>query len=223
MNTLRNPLKRLVVGLAAGATLTIAAPATAQESDPFLETSGAYIAELVAELAIIAQETEDDEARARQLRDALSDDLAVEAMARFTLSAELREGAPPDVLARYDALFPDYMATAFASQIELLARQTIEVRDTRRIRDDEVVVRTEILNAQGRDAATLLWRLREVDEQPKVLDVLVERMSRLVGLRAEFRSIVERDGLAALVDRMQEVVNALATDPPDSSDENPAP
>ncbi len=189
-------------------------PAMAQEpdgeADAFAIASEAFIEGLIADLAAVASDTASDDAeRARAMQDVLRDDLAVEAMGRFALSADLREAAEPETLERYDALFPDYISTVFASQIDALARQTIEVRDVRRIRDNEVVVRSAILNAAGRDAATIEWRLRDVEGEPKVLDVLVARISRLVTLRAEFRSVASRDGLGSLVSRMQMAVDAV--------------
>ena len=99
------------------------------------------------------------------------------------------------------------MAWAFASQIGGLAEQQIKVTESRPRGEREVIVRSELVNSAGIKKASIDWRIREVDGEPRLLDVLVERVSPLVTKRQEFSSLAKREGIEALLEHMEKIAN----------------
>ena len=107
----------------------------------------------------------------------------------------------------YNQLFPSYIAAAFASEIGGLAERDINITDSRERGETEVIVRSDLVNDAGVKKASIDWRIREIDGQPRLLDVLVERVSPLVTKRQEFSSLAKREGVDALIAHMKTVAN----------------
>ena len=195
--------RAVILGLAS--TLMVAGPAAAQISQDQAES---FTKTLVAELGGIAKDGARSEAtRDQAYRQALQSRLGSEAIGKFLLKGIPDGAASPDQLARYNALFPRYIAAAFATQIGGLAERQINVTQSRARGEREVIVRSEIVNSSGIKKASIDWRIRSIKGQPRLLDVLVERSSPLVTKRQEFSSLVKRDGMAALLAHMESVAN----------------
>jgi len=184
-----------------------AAPAMAQD-DPLTEDAAkAFAGALVADLRAVAGEAgAEDKERVARLRAVLREDLATEQIGRFVLGGAGREAAAPQELERYQALFPDFIATAFASEIGELATREIRIDNAVRRRPDEVIVQSTLVGASGRDAADIDWRVRLVDAEPRLLDVLVERVSPILTKRDEITTLVAREGMTGVLAHMETVI-----------------
>jgi len=161
---------------------------------------------LVTELGQIAKdEALSEDARDQAYRGALKSRLASESIGKF-----LFKGVPADLptasqIGTYNELFPDYIAAAFAAQIGGLAERQINVTESKARGSRDVIVRSELVNNSGVKKASIDWRIRDIDGNPRLLDVLVERSSPLVTKRKEFSSLVKREGVDALLAHMEKV------------------
>ena len=196
-------LKVILVSLLGGVLMF--GPAAAQidqgQAEEFTKT-------LVLELGEIAQnETLSDEAQNTAFREALERRLAAESIGKFLFKGVPEELPTPAQIETYNQLFPSYIAAAFASQIGGLAERQINVTDSRVRGDKEVIVRSELVNKKGQKKASIDWRVRWIDGQPRLLDVLVERTSPLVSKRQEFSSLAKRKGVDAILTHMKTTIN----------------
>ena len=133
--------------------------------------------------------------------------LATESIGKFLFKSVPADLPTPAQKSTYDSLLPNYIAGAFASQIGGLAEQKINVTQSRPRGEREVIVRSELVNSAGIKKASIDWRIREVDGEPRLLDVLVERVSPLVTKRQEFSSLAKREGIEALLEHMEKIAN----------------
>ncbi len=183
------------------AGLVFAAPVSAQisqaEAEGFTQT-------LVTQLRQIAQNDGlGDQAQDRAYRQALQSRLASESIGSFLFKGVPEELPTSAQKETYNQLFPNYIAAAFAAQIGELADRQINIVESRARGDDEVIVRSELVNDAGVKKASIDWRIRDINGQPRLLDVLVERSSPLVTKRQEFSSLAEREGVEALLEHMR--------------------
>jgi len=166
----------------------------------------AFTTALVAELAGVANNSSlSGTARDAAYRDVLQAKLATESIGKFLFKGAPSELATPEQRAEYEALFPSYIAATFAAQIGELAERQINVQSSRLRGDTEALVRSELVNKAGIKKASIDWRLRWIDDEPHLLDVLVERISPLVSKRKEFSSLAKREGVDALLAHMKTV------------------
>jgi len=159
---------------------------------------------LIMELSDVAKQGElTDRARDLAYRDVLQAKLATESIGKFLFKGAPSELATPAQISEYEALFPSYIAATFAAQIGELAERQINVKASRLRGDTEALVRSELVDKSGVKKASIDWRLRWIDDEPYLLDVLVERISPLVTKRKEFSSLAKRDGVDALLAHMK--------------------
>lgn len=161
---------------------------------------------LVTELSVVAKQDELSEtARDLAYRDVLQKKLATESIGKFLFKGATSDLATAAQKREYEALFPAYIAATFAAQIGELAERQINVKDSRLRGDSEALVRSELVDKNGIKKASIDWRLRWIDDEPYLLDVLVERISPLVTKRKEFSSLAQRDGVDDLLAHMKSV------------------
>ena len=177
------------------------------------EAAESFTRDLVDELQTVAgAEDAEDPRRVARLREILRNELATGAIGRFVLSAGGRESASAQQLEIYEALFPDYIATAFAAEIDELAARRIEIDAVvPRPRGDEAIVQSRLISSTGRTAATVDWRVRLVDGEPRLLDVLVERVSPILTKREEIAAVLDAGGMAAVIAHMRQLIAGAAT------------
>jgi len=196
-------------------------PAQAQDDALSNEAAAMFAESLVGELRAVAGEADTaDSERVGRLRAVLREDLATEQIGRFVLGSTGRDGAAPEALEQYEALFPDFIATAFAAEIGELATREIRIDDVVRRRPDEVIVRSTLIGSSGREAADIDWRVRLIDGEPRLLDVLVERVSPILTKREEINALLSRGGMESVIGHMQTVI-ATQGDPGAMPDPQP--
>lgn len=103
---------------------------------------------------------------------------------------------------RFRQMLPGYLAWLYRDQFDR-GLGAPELGGARPARND-VLVSATFKRANGRDLP-VDWRLREVPgEGPQVIDVMVGGTSFLLLKRDEFTSIIDRQGVDALLAHMQE-------------------
>lgn len=105
----------------------------------------------------------------------------------------------------YQTLFSDVIIGGLAGRLDALTSQldgpleqhfviTGSVKAGKR----DVVVRSKVIGADGQPFS-VDWRLRDRDEQPVIIDLVVEGVSLLITQRAEFSAVIERHRLDGLI------------------------
>lgn len=183
--------------LLAAASVTPALAADTAQAESFTKA-------LIDQLSDVAK-TQDlsDDARDAAYRNVLQSKLATDSIGKFLFKGAPDELATAEQRAEYKALFPAFIAATFASEIGELAERDILVKSSRVRGDTEALVSSELVNKAGIKKASIDWRLRWIDGEPYLLDVLVERISPLVSKRREFSSLAEREGVDALLAYMK--------------------
>ena len=198
---IKKALKTIVLGVVS--TVMMAGSAFALDQS---EAKG-FTDGLIVELGQIANDGAlNEDARDRAYRGALQSRLATESIGKFLFKSVPADLPTEAQKATYNQLFPSYIAAAFASEIGGLAEREINITDSRARGDTEVIVRSELVNSAGVKKASIDWRIREINGQPRLLDVLVERVSPLVTKRQEFSSLAKREGVDAILTHMKTTI-----------------
>lgn len=169
----------------------------------------AFIVSLVGELKTQA-ETEGEGSLA--VRNTLEDNLATESIGKFLLAGNAAKTATAEQRARYDTLFPSYIAAAYAEEIGQLTARDIRVKNSLERKPGDIIVQSDLFDSKGAKRASIDWRVRVSGEgEHKLLDVLVERISPLITRRQSFSKMVKDEGLDGLLTHMEETIAAGIT------------
>ncbi|MEM9840590.1 MAG: ABC transporter substrate-binding protein [Pseudomonadota bacterium] len=195
-------LQRLLAGALAGLFALSFASAQVPEAETF-------VVGLVTELR---QNAEQQGEGSPAVRATLEENLATESIGKFLLAGDAAKSATDDQRARYDALFPQYIAAAYAEEIGQLTSREIRVTRSLERRPGDVIVQSALYDDRGAKRASIDWRVRGTPESGyKLLDVLVERISPLITRRQSFSERVRNDGMDGLLAHMQETIDAGVT------------
>ena len=129
--------------------------------------------------------------------------LDIDGMARLILARHWRD-ADPGQRERFTVAFRDTLLNAYGVRLaDYLDRNVVVI--PRRSREDDrmAVVATEIEVGRGEPNLIVNYRLRPVDGQWKVFDVEAEGLSFVGNFRSHFNTEINRDGLDALILRLE--------------------
>ena len=132
-----------------------------------------------------------DAQRRDGFRKILTNRFQVPLIARFALGRHWRK-ASPDQRKEYVGLFVDYIVLAYAALFRDYNGETFTVGSVRKINDSDVAVKSQLALKDG-TKIVVYWRVRG-DENPKIIDVIVEGVSMVITQRDEFSAIIDRNG-----------------------------
>ncbi|MSP51530.1 MAG: ABC transporter substrate-binding protein [Alphaproteobacteria bacterium] len=98
----------------------------------------------------------------------------------------------------YQRLFGEFVVKTYAARLGGYSGDKFAVTSVRDAGDKDVLVHTQIVRPSG-PPLECDWRVRVIDGQPRIIDVMVEGISMVVTQRSEFASLVQRNGIEGLL------------------------
>lgn len=207
MTWLRDYLRILPLALLA---LLLAVPAQADNPTEIIKQS---IDEVYEELrANESRAQEDPDFVIGVIEDRILPGVDVNGMARLVLARHWRD-ASSEQQRRFTEAFKDTLLRAYGVQLADHLDKDVRVIE-RRSRQDErmAVVATEVVMGSGQSNLQVNYRLRPVNGEWKVFDVEAEGLSFVGNFRTRFNEEINRDGLEALIARLEDGDESLVED-----------
>ena len=85
--------------------------------------------------------------------------------------------------------------------------RSIEINDVVVRRPGDFIVRSKLFGDDGEERAGIDWRVLEVGGDLRLVDVMVDGLSFNVERRAQFTSIIQKDGFDALIQHMRDQID----------------
>ncbi|MEM1409224.1 MAG: ABC transporter substrate-binding protein [Pseudomonadota bacterium] len=170
------------------------------------EEAEAFVVALVEELKTLAER---DGEGSPAMRAALEENHDTRRIGQELVAKRSAETAGPEHMERYNALFPAYIAAAYAKDIGRLAAREIKVTRSLERRPGDLVIESELYDDRGAKRASIAWRVSvSRDGEHRLFDVLVAGTSQLITRRQIFSDIIKREGFDGLLTQMQETIDA---------------
>jgi phospholipid transport system substrate-binding protein len=187
--------------MAADAAKTTAAPASAPAAQT--EEAAAFARQMLADATAALTKTGASEAdRLAAFQDVLRKSLALDVVGKFMLG-DNRKKMTPAQIARYDAVFPQYITRQYAEQFKDLVGRPMEVTEARALGAKDTIVRAKIRRKDGSQIA-VDWRVRKLnDGSQKMIDIIVSGVSIMLVKREEFASFISKNGVEPLLARIE--------------------
>ncbi len=203
-----SPMKRLAAALAGFAVFAAAAPAfsqgkpaaaSAQSAD--IEAAVAFSKALTANAAAALSSAKPEAEQLADFQKVLGEGLALDVIGKFMIG-ETRKSMTPAQVARYDAAFPAYLTKLYADQFAPIVGRPLEIVDAKSLGRD-VIVRTRFSRKEGAPI-NVDWRVRTLKSgERKAVDIIVSGVSIMLVKREEFSAFVARQGVDALLARIE--------------------
>lgn len=147
--------------------------------------------------------------REKKFRAVLRDDFAMKKIGRFAAGKYWRQ-MDADQKQQYQTLFEEWILKTYSIRFGGYSGETINVLKTIKAGQTDVFVRTKINSSSGR-SLKVDWRVRSIDDQFKIIDVVVEGVSMLVTQKAEFGAVLRQRGVDGLIGILRSQLDRLAT------------
>jgi phospholipid transport system substrate-binding protein len=194
------PNRRTVIALAA--SLLIARAAHAQADQAALDGAVALIRNLADQaFGVLRRQDVSLEEREAVFRRLLREGFDMEFIGRFVLGKHWRE-LTPEQRAEYLDVFSEYVLQTYSRRLGGYAGQTFAVIGARPAGQQDAVVQTRIDQPSG-PPILADWRVRPSAGGYRIVDVMVEGVSMAVTQRSEFGAVVQRDGVAGLIEALR--------------------
>lgn len=193
---------RVAVAAAMIAALSFLAPLTARALDE--GAARAHVAAVFDRMTNIVEGGGGAAAQQTAFRAVLVDDIAYRDVARLSIGVTWRSMTEEQRDA-FVAACLDYMTKSYSVSFDDFGGETLEIGSVVDQSENELLIDSDFVSANGGDRVEVIWRVIERDGGPKVLDVYIEGVSLLVTQRNEFESMLERNG-----DDVDELIRQIA-------------
>ena len=146
--------------------------------------------------------------REKRFRAVLKDNFAMARIGRFAVGKFWRQMST-DQQQQYQQLFEKWILKTYSIRFGGYSGETVNVLKTIKAGQTDVFVRTEINSSSGR-SLTVDWRIRDIKDHYKIIDVLVEGVSMLVTQKAEFGAVLRQRGIDGLIGLLRSQLDRLA-------------
>lgn len=154
--------------------------------------------------------------RYRQLAPAMQELFDLPFMAQKAVGRHWKTASPGDQERLVDT-FTRYTVSNYAGRFDGFSGQRFETFGTQPSTRGTVLVRTQLVDPEG-DDVKLDYRLRETDGQWRIIDVYLNgTVSELALRRAEYSSLIKREGFEALLVALDERIDEMASAPADQA------
>ncbi|OFW89239.1 MAG: hypothetical protein A3J37_03710 [Alphaproteobacteria bacterium RIFCSPHIGHO2_12_FULL_45_9] len=156
-------------------------------------------------LTFLSKPNSTEEEKKAEFKQLLNNSFDMESIGRFTLGRYWNVATPAQQK-EYQALFRKMVVNVYAQRFGDYKGQKFEVRSSRPVGNDDVLVSSFIVPTDGSDNIQVDWRVRNRGGSIKIVDVLVAGVSMSVTQRSDFSSVIQRGGgkLDVLIDYLKQ-------------------
>lgn len=167
------------------------------------ETAASQFVRALGDRVIEILKAEVGERRKDKLHEQFTQSFDADSMAKFAAGLYWRR-ANDRQKQEYLELFSDYVAGLYASRFGEYAGQSFNVTGERMSGEGDVAVSSTIIQDQ-KPPVKVDFRLRRTEAGFKIIDVYVEGISLLITKRDEFTSVLSREGMDGLIERLRNI------------------
>jgi phospholipid transport system substrate-binding protein len=143
------------------------------------------------------------------LEPVIYDVFAFDLMARIS-SGKYWQSMSADQRDRLIELYRQWSTATYARRFDAFTGQRFEVSAPPQALGSRVNVRSHMVKSNG-EVVLFLYKLKMVRQQWRIVDIHVKGVSQLANTRAQFTSILDRDGYEVLLKTLQEKIDDLSS------------
>lgn len=179
------------------------AMAAAQQAAP-AKSAAQFIRTVGDKVIDVLQAHPAKQERAAELESIFRNAFDVPGMARFAAGLYWRRTSPAE-RQKYVDVFGKYVANLYAMKFADYQGQKFAVTGQRAAGNSETAVETQIVSSDKK--TPVVFRVRKIGNQYRIVDVSLAGISMLITKRDEFNSVLAREGMQGLVQRLKATAN----------------
>jgi len=195
------------------ASLLVLTPGSHGAERPTAERAQAFMTELVGSAsAALTAPGQTLKQREEAFRELLRRGFDMPFIARISLGRNWKAIDAADQKI-FIELFGEFVLKTYAPRLGSFDPKLFHVESAEDKGRVDTLVNTRIDQAGGGGAIRAGWRLRLVNGEPRIVDIIVEGISMTLNQRSEFASVVSRDGVSGLIEMLRARTETLSVEP----------
>lgn len=146
--------------------------------------------------------------RYEQLAPVINNTHQLSYIARLTVGKYWREMSDDDKKT-FLSVFSEMVVSNYASRFNKYKGEHFEYVKTESMKRGMVLLIFDLYWANGLDSTRFNYVLRQFDDEWKIVNIIVKGISDLALKRAEFTSVIEKEGLDSLLEKMSDNANEV--------------
>jgi phospholipid transport system substrate-binding protein len=197
---------------------SVMAPLAARggSADPAVQQAEDLVQDLARQAWTLLDTEREDDARIDHLARLLESGTDVDLLSRLVLGRHWRD-LPDAQRASYQELFRAVVMRNLALRLDRYAKdatggldQHFRITSSSPVGKGDVLVRSKITPQTG-EPVDVDWRVRDRDDRPVIIDLIVAGVSLLVSQRSEFAAVIERSDIDGLLAELRARANGAAS------------
>ena len=168
------------------------------------KTAKSFIIDIGNEaINILKIPVDDKQKRQNELQNLLQEKFDMKLISKVILGNKITKDLSDEKLAKFSKVFELHIVKIYSSQLGTYKGQVFNVKNTDIKKKDAFVYST--IESPDYPITNIVWRIRERNKVPKVIDMQVEGVSLLRTKKNDFAMILEQIGLDGLIDKLDQM------------------
>lgn len=162
-----------------------------------------FVESLIDEaIAVLRIPVEARASRESQFRTLLRDKFDVPLITRLVVGRHWRHATDTQKQA-FMLVFEEHIVKIYTSQLGVYNDEIVAIRNVASRTERDTIVGTEVMRSSSDAPLQLDWLVREEAGAYRVIDIAAEGVSLMTTKRSEFSSVIQRDGLDGLIEKLR--------------------
>jgi len=179
------------------ATITLGLPVHAESPREYVQATADEV------LAVLKDPNLDSDAKIAKIETIAYARFDFDTIARLVLARNWRK-MTPEQQQTFIREFKKHLSVTYGKNVDSYANETIEITGDREEPRGDWTVQTKIVRGSAAEDILVDYRLRLRENQWRVIDVVVERISLVSNFRSQLQEIISHDGIDAMLAMLAE-------------------
>ena len=154
-------------------------------------------------IKILKIPVDDKQKRQDELQNLLQEKFDMKLISKVILGNKVTKAASEDQLNKFSDTFELHIVKIYSSQLGTYKGQVFTVKNTEIKKKDAFVYST--IESPDYPITNIVWRIRERNDIPKVIDMQVEGVSLLRTKKNDFAMVLDQIGLDGLINKLDQL------------------
>ena len=165
-----------------------------------------FIHNTAEQVITVIDSKETDSQKEQKLRNIFCSTVDITWMGKFVLGKYYRK-IEKEQLREYLVVYKAFLINTYISKFSEYNGVRLDIDSTKPISNSQYIVNTKVLNKRYNSRyINVAYRIAIVNEQVLIRDIIAEDISLILGQRSDFNSIISKEGVISLIQKLKNKV-----------------
>ena len=174
----------------------------AEEKQKLIE----FVNNTAKQVITVIESTNNNSQKEQKLSDIFCNSVDITWMAKFALGKYYKKINQTE-LEEYLVAYKNFMISTYVSKFSEYNGVDFDIESVKYISNSQYIVNTKILNKKYTSKyISIAYRIKMIDNRFLIRDIVAEDISLILGQRSDFNSILSKESIASLIQRLREKI-----------------